>query len=365
MTKIAITGAGGFLGFHLRAAAQEYGIQPVGIPLGQQFDLEQAQTALNGADTLIHIAGVNRGTDQEVAEGNALFAQQIAESLDGIEQPPATIRYANSIQTGNDSSYGTAKQRAADTLLAATERMGVSFADITLPNLFGEYGRPFYNSVVATFSHLIANGEQPEIQHDQELQLLHVQDAADVLLGAARIEHIAELSHCATVSGVQQLLEEFSTYYSAGEFPDLSTTFRRNLFNTYRAHTFPEHVPISITRHADQRGAFFEIARSHGGSGQTSFSSTVPGITRGDHYHRRKIERFTVLAGEAEIRLRRLFDNEVFTYRISGKTPLSVDMPTMYTHSISNVGAETLYTSFWTNDIFDPDHPDTIAETVL
>lgn len=364
MTKIAITGAGGFLGLHLRAAAMESGIETVSIPLGERFDVAQAQAAISGADKLIHLAGVNRGTDEEVADGNTLFASQLATVLEGIQQAPAKVIYANSIQAGNGSVYGSAKQQAAATLGTAAERSGSTFKNIMLPNLFGEYGRPFYNSVVATFSHLIANGEHPEVHQEKELQLLHAQNAADVLLGFVRSEQMVELAHWETVKGVKEQLEEFATYYSAGEFPDLSTAFRRDLFNTYRSYTFPADAPIDITRHADQRGSFFEIVRSRGGTGQTSFSTTAPGITRGDHYHRRKVERFTVLAGEAEIKLRRLFDDKVFTYKISGEQPKSVDMPTLYSHNISNVGTGTLYTAFWTNDIFDPNNPDTIAETV-
>lgn len=365
MTKIAITGAGGFLGFHLRAAAQEYGLETVGLPVGRDFDLEQAQAAINGVDKLIHLAAVNRGTDAEISHGNEAFALQLQEALGKVEQPPAEIIYANSIQAGNGSVYGTAKQLAADMLSQTAQQLGSRFDDIHLPNLFGEYGRPFYNSVVATFCYLIANGEPTHVQQDRKLQLLHVQDAADILLGSAPSEAIAELSNWETVGGVKELLQEFSTDYAAGEFPNLATTFRRDLFNTYRSYTFPEHAPINITRHADQRGAFFEVVRSRGGTGQTSFSTTVPGITRGDHYHRRKIERFTVVAGEAEIKIRKLFSDKVFTYRVSGHEPLSVDMPTMYTHSIRNVGDETLYTAFWTNDIFDPENTDTIAEPVI
>ena len=364
MTTIAITGAGGFLGLHLRAAAQEYGIDTIAVPLGGGFDPGQAQSAFNAADRVIHLAGVNRGTDHEVTEGNTLFAEQINATLSRVEQPPTSVTYASSIQAGNNSVYGDAKQRAAELLDTTTRALGINFADVRLPNLFGEYGRPFYNSVVATFSHLIASGDEPEVHKDRELQLLHAQNAADFLLGTARTEHLEDLSHCQTVTGIKQLLEEFHDIYAAGEIPDLSTTFRRDLFNTYRAYTFPDNAPLDITRHADHRGAFFEIIRSHGGTGQTAFSTTAPGITRGDHYHRRKVERFTVLAGEAEIRLRRLFDDKVFTYRISGDEPRSVDMPTLYAHNIQNVGKDTLYTAFWTNDIFNPDNPDTIAETV-
>lgn len=364
MTKVAITGSGGFLGLHLRAAAHAQGIETVGIPLGKQFNAEQAKEACRSANTIIHLAGVNRGTDQEIVEGNALFAQQLSATLRSTPEQPQTLVYANSIHAGSDSVYGEAKHHVAEVLAATAAQRDMSFQDVRLPNIFGEYGRPFYNSVVATFSHLVANGDEPDVQQDRELPLLHAQNAADILLGTVGVEELETLSHQESVTGIKLLLEEFHQLYISGEFPLLSTDFRRDLFNTYRSYTFPVQTPIDIARHADQRGAFFEITRSHGGPGQTSFSTTVPGITRGDHYHRRKIERFTVLAGEAEIRLRRLFDDEVFTYRISGDQPKSVDMPTLYTHNIQNVGTDTLYTAFWTNDIFDPDHPDTITEPV-
>lgn len=364
MMKVAITGAGGFLGLHLRAAALDYGVETIGVPLGTEFDIDQAQSAIDGAAKVIHLAGVNRGTASEVTEGNAVFAQQLTESLEKVHHAPGKVVYANSIQADNENNYGLAKRRAAEIIAARSQQLGIEFENVKLPNIFGEYGRPFYNSVVATFSHLIANKKQPEIQEDRELQLLHAQNAADALLGDVPAETIRELSQWETVTGLEQLLEEFSEIYSAGEFPDLSTTFRRDLFNTYRSYVFPEHAPIGISRHADVRGAFFEITRSHGGTGQTSFSTTAPGVVRGDHFHRRKVERFTVVAGEAEINLRRLCDERVFSYRISGHEPKSIDMPTLYTHNIRNVGDETLYTVFWTNDIFDPSQPDTIAEAV-
>jgi UDP-2-acetamido-2,6-beta-L-arabino-hexul-4-ose reductase len=348
----------------LRAAAQEYGINTVSVPLGNKFHEEQAVAALNASDKLIHLAGVNRGSDREVIEGNSIFVTQLSTALKKVDTYPQEIVYANSIQSGNGSVYGTAKAQVDKDLTAIASRIGAAYTNIVLPNLFGEYGKPFYNSVIATFSHLISIGERPQIDEDRELQLLHAQNAADILLGKVPRDSMNGLSTWETVSGVKRLLEEFSEHYTLGEFPDISTSFRRDLFNTYRAYTFPAHTPINITRHADQRGSFFEIVRARGGTGQTSFSTTAPGITRGDHYHRRKVERFTILSGEAEISLRRLFDDKIFTYRISGDEPKSVDMPTLYSHKIKNVGSEMLYTAFWTNDIFDPIDPDTVAELV-
>jgi UDP-2-acetamido-2,6-beta-L-arabino-hexul-4-ose reductase len=348
----------------LRAAAQDYGIETVSVPLGSKFNEHQAVTALNASDKLIHLAGVNRGSDREVIEGNSLFVTQLSAALKKVDKYPQEIVYANSIQSGNGSVYGTAKAQVDKDLTAMANHIGTAYTNIALPNLFGEYGKPFYNSFVATFSHQISNGERPQIEDDKELQLLHAQNAADILLGKVSPDSMNGLSTWETVSGVKRLLEEFSEDYNLGEIPDISTAFRRDLFNAYRAYTFPDNTPLRITRHADQRGSFFEIVRARGGPGQTSFSTTAPGITRGNHYHRRKVERFTILSGEAEISLRRLYDDKIFTFRITGDEPKSVDMPTLYSHNIKNVGSEMLYTAFWTNDIFDPENPDTIAEEV-
>lgn len=364
MEKIAITGAGGFLGMHVRAAALEYGIEVVGIALGEGFDLDQTVRSLRGVNRVIHLAGVNRGDDHAVSDGNLLFATQLASGLERCESMPDRLVFANSIQAGNGTIYGKAKLAVDAELQDLTSRLGMNYENVRLPNIFGEYGKPHYNSVIATFSHLISRGQTPHVNQDTELTLLHAQDAADFLLGCGGEEGLQDLSHVNSVSGVKRLLLEFHELYSVGEIPDISTTFRRNLFNTYRAYAFPENMPLAISRNADHRGSFFEIVRSRGGTGQTSFSTTQPGVTRGDHFHRRKVERFTVLSGAAEIKLRRVFDDRVFTYAINGHEPASVDMPTLYSHSIRNVGNDSLYTAFWTNDIFDPSNPDTISEEV-
>ncbi|WP_211439863.1 NAD-dependent epimerase/dehydratase family protein [Corynebacterium glutamicum] len=364
MKRIAVTGSGGFLGFHLKAAARENGIEVLSIEVGDRFNLNDAVKKLKDVQEVIHLAGVNRGSDSEVRDGNVLFATQIVEAISQSDTVIERLAFANSIQSGNGSVYGSAKQEAGNLLQDFTDKNEIRFNNILLSNLFGEFGRPFYNSVVATFCHKIASGEIPEVQDDKELTLLHAQNAADYLLGEIDSETVENLSVKISVSGIKSLLLEFSELYDKGEFPDILSPFQRDLFNTYRSYLFPDHAPLAITRHADSRGSFFEIVRSNGGTGQTSFSTTNPGITRGDHFHRRKVERFTVLSGEAEISLRKLFSTETRVFRVSGEMPQSIDMPTFYTHKIENIGNSTLYTAFWTNDIFDPENPDTIVETV-
>lgn len=362
--RVAMTGADGFLGWHTRAALRERGLDARGVPVGSGFDPAAADDALSGASRLIHLAGVNRSTDDEVCDGNLLFAEQMADALRRSDAPPSVVVYSNSIQAGNGTVYGDAKARAADVLAAAAADLGLEFIDLKLPNLFGEHGRPFYNAVTATFCHILAEGGQPTVEADKELTLLHAQNAADLLIGYVDPADQGGLEVHESVSGLLGRLSRMARVYCSGEIPDVADAFDRDLFNTYRSYTFESQTPIRLTRHADSRGSFFEIIRSHGGTGQSSFSTTVPGITRGDHFHRRKVERFTVLSGQGTIALRRLFTDRVFEFAVKGAEPMAVDMPTMWSHKITNTGDQVLYTSFWTNDIFNPSHPDTIAEEV-
>lgn len=364
MSGVAMTGANGFLGFHTRAALRDTDTDVAAVGVGEGFDKTRARAAVDGASRLMHIAGVNRANDEDVRDGNIAFAEQLAATLRAVAEPPATVVYANSSQAENGTVYGEAKARAADILRAAVEEVGGRFVDLRLPNLFGEHGRPFYNAVTATFSHLLAAGQEPSVENDKDLTLLHAQNAADLITGAAEPDRLTRLTVDESVSGLLARLRRISDVYRDGEIPDIAEPFNRDLFNTYRSYVIESHTPIRLARHADARGSFFEIIRSHGGCGQSSFSTTVPGVSRGDHFHRRKVERFTVLSGRATISLRRMFTREVLDFEVSGDEPVAIDMPTMWSHKIRNTGDELLFTSFWTDDIFDPEHPDTIPEAV-
>jgi UDP-2-acetamido-2,6-beta-L-arabino-hexul-4-ose reductase len=362
--QVALTGAHGFLGFHVRAALRDLGIDSQAVAVGDAYSPAAAVEAVNGASRLIHLAGVNRGTEDEVRDDNLRFASQIADAIVRAETPPPIIVFANSTQSTNGSVYGNSKSIASDTLRRAAASVGSAFQDVQLPNLFGEHGRPFYNSVTATFCHLLANGEQPSIDRDSGLTLLHAQDAADLLIGSMSAEEGAQVEVRETVTGLLRRLSGMAATYARGEIPDIAGPFDRNLFNAYRSHTFPQQTPIRLARHADSRGSFFETVHSHGGRGQSSFSTTEPGVSRGGHFHRRKIERFTVLAGAATISLRRLFTDRVYEFDVTGDAPVAIDMPTMWAHKITNTGSDTLYTAFWANEIFNPEVPDTITECV-
>lgn len=360
--RILVTGAAGFLGWHTRVrlhARTAHDVVAVDRPGWPELARHVA-----GADAVIHLAGINRGDDAEVEGGNATLAQDLAAAVDAAGARPRIV-YANSIQSGNGTPYGRGKERAAQVLSAAAERAGTPFVDVRLPNLFGEHGRPQYNSFVATFAHAVVEGREPAIA-DRAVELLHAQGAAQCLLDAldgdaARVDPPGVAT---TVSQVYQTLREGNRLYEGGDLPPLQTALDVDLFNTLRAARFPARYPIALTPRTDQRGRLVEVVRSHGGQGQTFVSSTAPGITRGEHFHLRKVERFVVVSGEARISLRRVLTDEVVSFDVDGTRPVIVDMPTMWVHNITNTGSGELLTLFWTNELFDPAAPDTYTELV-
>lgn len=360
---ISVTGAHGFLGWHVRAAALAGRTPTTAIPLGDGFDREGASRAIADSERVIHLAGVNRADDDDVRRGNRMMADQLVAALEGATVIPPVLVYANSTQAGNGTVYGDAKADAGRLLRQWCADRGVTFVDVQLPNLFGEHGRPHYNSVTATFCSLLAAGDSPTVVSDKQLTMLHAQDAADVLL-LADLEHPALASFELSVSGLLERLRSISSVYRTGEIPALESKLDVDLFNTYRSFLTEKLRPIAHQRRVDARGHFVEVIRTHGGTGQSSYSTTVPGVTRGDHFHRRKVERFTVIDGMARISLRRVLTDEIVDVVVSGDEPVSIDMPALWSHSITNIGDSTLRTLFWTNDIFDPEHPDTYTEAV-
>lgn len=366
---VAITGAGGFLGWHTRVRAHAErrvngaaDVRPIGMDPSVSTDLLAA--AVSGAEHIVHLAGVNRGSEGEVRDGNILLAARLAAGIRYAARPPQRIVFANSVQAATGGTYGDAKRRAADLLAECADQVGAEFVDVPLPNLFGEHGRPFYNSVTATFCHQLANGETPQIHRDQELSMLHVQDAAAILLGNVKPGDAEARLTRIRVSALRDKLQYFAAVYATGAIPALESAFDIALFNTYRSYTFPALARRELATHGDARGEFSEVIRCHGGTGQTSFSTTVPGVTRGDHFHLAKVERFAVLSGTARISLRRVLTDDVVHVDVDGERPAYVDMPTMWAHNITNVGSAVLCTLFWTNDLFDPAAPDTYREVV-
>lgn len=367
--RIAITGGFGFLGWHaacrLRAV---YGVEPLRLGRAELADPTALDDALDRVDAVLHLAGVNRAeTDEQVEQGNVDLAETLAAAL-SRQSRPIHVVYADSIQAMVDNAYGRGKLRSGELLAIAAARSGSTFTDVLLPNLFGEHGRPSYNSFVATFANEIAHDRTPTVTGDRELALMHAQEAAEVMVQAVLSGTTGQLAPEGTsvrVTTVLTMLNRMHEFYLLGEVPPLTTTLEVNLFNTYRAFRFPDMFPIVPKVHADQRGDLVETVRSHGGTGQSFASTTRPGQIRGDHYHLHKVERFFVLKGDAEISLRRLLHDDVVSFRLSGNQPAFVDMPTLWVHNIRNVGDTELLTVFWADQLLDPENPDQYPERVV
>ncbi|SCG60898.1 NAD-dependent epimerase/dehydratase family protein [Micromonospora halophytica] len=363
MLRLAVTGAGGFLGWHVRVLIRALGWpEPIVISRADLADADTVAARIDGLDRVLHLAGVNRGEPADVAAGNVELAAALARGLRRCAAPPAAVVFANSVQAGNGTPYGDSKAVAAATLA----NVGLDLVDLRLPNLYGEHGRPYYNSVVATFCRQLAEGVRPEVHEDRELTLVHATDAAAALV-AAPAAGPWDATMPGLRTGVRELAARLSGYaavYDAGEIPPLTDRHAVRLFNTYRSHRFPTRRPSSLPRHADRRGELVEAVRAHGGQGQTFCSRTRPGVTRGEHFHLAKVERFVVLKGSAEISLRRIGHGDVVRFTVTGDRPVAVDMPTMWAHNITNTGSDDLLTLFWTNELFDPTRADTWPEPV-
>lgn len=358
--KVAVTGADGFLGWHLRCALMAQGQHDV-VAIGRDaYTPTGLRDTLHGCDAVVHLAGVNRGTDADVSDGNAWLADTLAEAVLG-----SSIRrvvHGNSVHADTDSAFGRSKVMAAQTLAAAAKTTGASSVDVMLPNIFGEGGKPHYNSFVATFCHELVNGRRPEVHVDREVPLLHAQDAADELIESVEGTDEGErrpLGEPHTVNEVLGLLQDMTSYPSTGDFPDLSTRFRTALFSTFQSYCFPSQFPIDRTVHADVRGALYESVRASATDTLSFMSTTMPGAVRGQHFHRRKVERFLVVSGRAEIRLRRVCSDQEVAFQVAGDRPQAVDMPTLWAHSLKNTGDDVVTTAFWANELLDPDAPDT------
>lgn len=358
MTKrVAVTGGSGFLGWHTAVRAETLGLaDPVVISHEEFADPARLPALLKGVDQIIHLAGVNRAeTDEEVETGNVAIAEALAEALpEGVD-----VVYGNSIQQNSDNAYGRGKRAAAEILCRRVGERGGRFVDVHLPNIFGEHGRPRYNSFVATFCDLVARGERPTIIEDREVALLHAQQAAHCLLTAdLEVGQVNPAGTSVKVSEVAILLQYMAELYTTGDIPRFDSEFELDLFNTLRSYLFPQRYPIRPKVNADPRGRLWEVARGHGAAGQSFVSTTAPGQVRGNHYHLRKIERFAVVQGNATIGLRRLRHQDVIRFEVSGDEPCFIDMPTMWVHNIENTGQDDLITVFWSDQLLDSDNPD-------
>lgn len=371
--RIVVTGSAGLLGWHAAARLHAANCMAAFRNETLPFDLVALdhrgfddpavlREALTGADAVLHFAGVNRASEQEVEQGNAAIAGTLVQGCRDASASPHIV-YANSTHATSDTPYGRGKKRAGEILASFSSR----YTDLVLPHIFGECARPRYNNVTATFIEQVIAGETPQVDPQGRVQLLHAGAAAQAAIDAGLDGAAGTLRPEPRPMTVAELLARIEAYhasYGANVFSDLDDAFEVALFNSYRAALYPDGFPRPLKLNSDARGTLFEAVKG-GGGGQTFLSWTEPGATRGNHFHLSKIERFLVLEGEAIIRIRRVLDDTVWEYRVSGDTPAVVDMPTLHTHSIENVGSKPMLTLFWTNEVFDPASPDTYADPVL
>jgi len=350
--KVAITGEKGFLGYHLTQHLKFVKNYEV-VELGRDFLSNLYK--VSQCDWLIHAAGVNRGLD--VSRSNIELTQALISKLDELNIK-INIAFTSSTQEDLDNEYGYSKKECARLLQKHCIKTDTFFISHKIPNLFGPFGRPNYNSVVATFCYNLANGITSSY-NSNTVNLCYVLDAVEVI---SEFKPSLEFpTFTITVSELLKTLEGQYENYKYGIIPSVVSKFDLNLFNTLRSYMPPYH---KLTRHVDDRGYLIELLKCTESQNQVFFSSTNPGIVRGNHFHFGKIERFCVVKGRAKIDMRKVGTTEKLTYIVEDNDNVVVDMPVMYTHNLTNIGEAELVCVFWVNEIFNTGKPDTFFEQV-
>jgi UDP-2-acetamido-2,6-beta-L-arabino-hexul-4-ose reductase len=372
MKKVGITGQNGFIGKHLYNTLGLFPLEFERVDFQKSFfeDEDKLDDFVSRCDVIVHLAAKNRHNDPHVIyDTNVELVSKLISSLKRTDSK-AHVLFSSSTQEERDNVYGKSKKEGRELMAEWAKESGGKFSGLVIPNVFGPFGHPNYNSFVATFCHKLSHNETPKIDVDGEMKLIYVGELVDFIIKEIRnsedshelfVPHTSE----SKVSEILRLLQTYKTeYQDKGIIPQLSNRFQVNLFNTFRCYMDIEnYFPVKFTQHKDPRGAFVEVIRLNVG-GQVSFSTTVPGITRGNHFHTRKIERFAVIKGKALIQLRQIGTDKVLDFYLSGNEPAYVDMPVWFTHNIKNIGEEELYTIFWINEFFNPEDADTYFENV-
>ncbi len=384
MIKVGITGQAGFVGTHL---FNTLGLQPgkfERIPFEDGYfqDEDKLKNFVRSCDAIVHLAAMNRHHDPElIYNTNIRLVKQLIAACEATKSTPH-ILFSSSTQEERENLYGKSKKEGRKLFEQWAHINNAQFTGLIIPNVFGPFGHPYYNSVVATFCHQLTHNETPKIEVDGELKLIYVGELVNEIISNIQLHSVAQsqtqsntLKHCETkqiphsstikVSDLLSKLTQYKNdYFEKGEIPNLNIPFDRNLWNTFLCYIdhesfFPYHLKLNT----DHRGTFVETVKLNSG-GQISFSTTMPGVTRGNHFHTRKAERFAVIKGKARIQLRRVGTNKTMNFYLDGNQPAFVDMPIWHTHNITNIGDEELYTIFWINEHFNSEDTDTYFEKV-
>ncbi|MBQ3008859.1 MAG: NAD-dependent epimerase/dehydratase family protein [Oscillospiraceae bacterium] len=360
--KILITGATGFIGKNLTATLLQKGYTNLYL-----FDRENTQEQLEefctDADFVFHLAGVNRPQDtKEFYEGNTDFSKTLLDTL-AAKGNKAPVVVSSSIQALLDNDYGKSKKMGEELFMAN----GANPAFIVrLYGVFGKWSRPNYNTVVATFMHNVAHGLPLQINDpDKELTLCYIDDVIakfiDILENTQDYKpgfFEIDTLHKITLGKLAEKITAFGKNRETLVMPSLNTLLDQRLYGTYLSYLDTDNFSYKLKKNEDNRGWLAEFIRSES-FGQIFISTTKPGITRGDHWHHTKVEKFFVISGKAEISFRHMITDDIIRYTVEGDTPTVVDIPVGYTHNIKNIGDTEVICLFWSSQLFDPQNPDT------
>lgn len=366
--KVLVTGANGFVGKNLVEAL----LRKPELDIFK-YDIENSiielEKFLEEADFIFHLAGVNRPERvEEYRQGNMGFTQEIVNLLEKIKKN-TPILFSSSIQAKLDNPYGQSKKEAEEVLKDYGKKNKAAVFIYRLPNVFGKWSRPNYNSAVATFCYNVCRGLDIQVSDvKNEITLVYIDDVVDSFLGKLAFDIRQELegdAFCEVVPTFTITLGELvDKIYQLRDIrknsilPDLSDRFTRYLYATYSSFLDEKDFSYPLELKQDKRGHLFELIKSEN-FGQIFVSTTKPGITRGNHFHHTKVEKFCVIKGQALIKFRQAIGNRVISYPVSGEKIEVVDIPPGYTHSIENTGNSELITLFWASEIFDPQDADT------
>lgn len=368
--KVLVTGARGFIGRNLIATLGRLDNCKVFA-----CDTDTDPTQLDGfceiCDFVFHLAGVNRPEHtEEFMQGNFGFTSIL---LDGLKRHGnnCPVLITSSVQAELTNPYGQSKKAGEDLLFAYGQATGARVLVYRLPNVFGKWCRPNYNSVVATFCHNIARNLPIQVNDPAVvMKLVYIDDLVAELLGAMQgQEHRAGVFcavtpiHTKTLGHIAELIVSFRESRKNLSVPDMSDGFTKKLYSTYLSYLPEDGFAYPLAGNTDERGSFTEILRTPD-RGQFSVNITKPGITKGNHWHHTKNEKFLVVSGQGQIRFRKIGSDCTIEYDVSGAKLVMVDIPVGYTHSIINTGNTDLVTFMWCNECFDKECPDTIFSEV-
>ena len=366
--RALVTGANGFLGKNLSVHLRELGIETVSFTRG--MTRQDLVGALKGVDFVFHLAGVNRPKDvSEFAEANAGLTEQLCDLIREGDRP-IPVLYTSSIQAEANNAYGVSKRAAEQALIALQKDTGSPVYLYRLPNVFGKWSRPNYNSVVATFCHNIANDLPIQINDPSAyVPLAYVDDVIKDFLRLLNDRppgvHWPEIGpvYKITVGELADQIRLFKASRDSMIAEAVGTGLTRALYSTYLSFLRPEQFSYMVPEHADARGRFVEMLKTKD-SGQFSFFTAHPGITRGEHYHHSKNEKFLVIQGKARFGFRHVVSGETYELFTNGETPQIVETVPGWSHNITNIGDVDMIVMLWANEIFDRQHPDTITYKV-